>query len=922
MLPTFWETLGIEPTRDERAIKRAYAARLKMTRPEDDPDAFQRLVTARDWALNFARSPEEEEYSFEPVEPAALPPEPIPVTDLDPEPSPEPPQPVFLPEPQAEAPQTSRDPEPDPAFVKLSKDLDALVASILFAQGPNRGDSWSAEPWARLLNDSAQLSIDDRNRFFVLVARKIGELLPPCHIAQRDEFAAFRTGCGKSAVVEAIEKECQFTWVGSGFERHLSHEAVTHYYDWLSVAKSARQLLDRLQNPSKAYFQKNSAIPLLPEEDLPVLLNSVPLRNYYEAVSKSGEWLYRVHERSVLLPAGQLLLMNVLPQGLIHFFAGLALVVAAWYLLPTSVDAFLACLAALALLHLVAAFTYQKTVLRHRGRLVHKADSAGEMIRSYRVTYFLEKLGKSRWISFFVTMDILVKLSLVVPLLMLPEYLSIARNGDKTIHAIISPKVTSVLETVINNPSVSNEELLAFFTRLKDTQTALGLGPGDRTTRADQVKDFYRLRDIESARAEISSQPQDIDFLSGFSGNSSVVRTERGRKLKRILDTYMASDPEQKAVIEGELTDWLKQVKSVEGNTDVQTALWILMPPRTVDHPLLRPAEVLRPYLTQFFFQNINSPAFVSLSLKSYAVNSGLLRILAMSDEEIEAAIPTGKRLSDAVNNTDLTVLSLALPPEDWNMLSGRLYGSSSRTMPAASLEIGDWHDFLKTAELCLTGLPAYDREKVRLVARQGLNDALQSRKDLEASTWQKLTRDLLSVPYCRLFVDIQRNYKDPSLVFDYSEDLHTAVAAARRDGDRARVDRFAFMARQSLSSKLADTSDSETYIRVLWAAVLLRNGSPSETLREIDKISPFANDCAGIHALQGRAFQSLGMNAAAEETSRYAAIKHSYGIMDCDKLPDIPELTLPPADAGPDNLKDAPGATDNVETIINSLKD
>ncbi|RVU14675.1 hypothetical protein [Methylobacterium oryzihabitans] len=118
MTDAAWALLDLAPTRDAAAIRRAYARRLKQTRPDDDPEGFQALLAARDRALAEARrdppdEPAEPGDDAPPVpEPAAAfspaaAPEPAPeviaapvVRDLDPQVEdvtpPEPPSPVVV----------------------------------------------------------------------------------------------------------------------------------------------------------------------------------------------------------------------------------------------------------------------------------------------------------------------------------------------------------------------------------------------------------------------------------------------------------------------------------------------------------------------------------------------------------------------------------------------------------------------------------------------------------------------------------------------------------------------------------------------------------------------------------------------------------------------------------------------------------
>lgn len=70
-----WEILEITPTADEREIRRAYAKKLKVTRPDEDPSGYQALREAFEEAQQLApyyQEMEQEEEEFSPFEEEAL----------------------------------------------------------------------------------------------------------------------------------------------------------------------------------------------------------------------------------------------------------------------------------------------------------------------------------------------------------------------------------------------------------------------------------------------------------------------------------------------------------------------------------------------------------------------------------------------------------------------------------------------------------------------------------------------------------------------------------------------------------------------------------------------------------------------------------------------------------------------------------
>jgi hypothetical protein len=178
-----WQILDIPPSGDERAIKRAYAVKLKVTRPEDDAAAFQLLNDAFERALAHARHrasalAQADDDVTEPAEtPARTPVEP------------------------ARAPAG-----PNPAEVAASLWATFVAASAV-------------QPRLALTNlaaSDAMLNMDVREQFELCAARYcVGEA---CTEALRDAITShYRWGDDDALIARTLPRETQFlrAWLRS-----------------------------------------------------------------------------------------------------------------------------------------------------------------------------------------------------------------------------------------------------------------------------------------------------------------------------------------------------------------------------------------------------------------------------------------------------------------------------------------------------------------------------------------------------------------------------------------------------------------------------------------------------------------------------------------------------------------------------------
>ena len=275
---SIWFILGIETTQDPRAVHRAYAARLKVTRPEDDPSEFQTLVDARQRALDWIKlhtpvsgqqidSTSRLEVASPPL--AIAPYETPGGDDLVGSPAPDRPSSLeSLQELEVGHASQGNDSSSASDLIQLDRDLKALTTPY---------PCWDTAAWGKLLHGIGDLGIDARVTVRTMVIKALIPHLP----APNDVADIPKSFDSILQVVHQIEACLGLAANRSALLAGSDRAATARYGDWVRLCERSRALgrsnieADNRIEINAASFAPEDLRSALPEVILFITLQAV-----------------------------------------------------------------------------------------------------------------------------------------------------------------------------------------------------------------------------------------------------------------------------------------------------------------------------------------------------------------------------------------------------------------------------------------------------------------------------------------------------------------------------------------------------------------------------------------------------------------------------------------------------------------------
>jgi hypothetical protein len=301
-----WDTLGVAPTTDVRAILRAYAEKLRITRPEDDPIAFQRLVEAREFALSWRPAPVEDDDVANADDDVAPPEAERDATEHEPSlessarqpplrwrapaSTPSPPDRLDKAPPRWRAPAAApvgpeRNQAPPPAKALKTTGDDGLPAtfSTRLAERAAATDARFRDlaAWRAVLDLADALSLAEREAARGELAALLAERLPePTRDAQRLDSHLI-------ALVDRLDQDFDLARVANDAKRLPEGPRRALVADWLAACAAERAMAKRRTGGRRAY-RLPTGLPLIPPADRQPALGRVDLITIYDEWARGG----------------------------------------------------------------------------------------------------------------------------------------------------------------------------------------------------------------------------------------------------------------------------------------------------------------------------------------------------------------------------------------------------------------------------------------------------------------------------------------------------------------------------------------------------------------------------------------------------------------------------------------------------------
>jgi tetratricopeptide (TPR) repeat protein len=750
-----WITLGIEPTLDEIEIRRAYARRLRLFRPDEDPRGFQRLAAARDAALtwrgplpNAAVRPElseggsqgnqEEPDRRSEIGPARS------VVDLVQRPKfvdvpyesageREPPEPIEL-EQAAPKPLDEREPLSVPRTLDLKSECAALLDKLLGWDSIRQERlevNWDVKAWEPLLALIDELDLIARDEVREIIARGLFLRLPNKANIPSTILADVRHGSGAAALVERLDAELHFSEDQARFALACGRSALDKYMSWLAAIKGARAAVARAEAGSKSYWDQNG-LPLFPADDRSDALPQKYLERWLTMSRVKGRKLWSFDARTLWVPTARAMQAGLSPLAAI--FVAASVLWLAFVPLSTSKDLIIAGSAFLALLtpRFLAAVFMPRLATFAAITKVRKADRKAlppSLVRSQSVRPFQD--GFAFWIA--GVLDLILAFAIVFVVIYQGGPTFRLRSFEHTPAEVVwSNFVVSVLEKTAYDDSISTPNFVGVY---------------DGLIHAREKLQPRRAADLLATAMDhniLLEQAGSVDqFIQKLGDSKTLINAvAREQKLTALTESYRAATPEDREKLENMIAQWLGLLQSAPEPED-EAAIWAAIPPRTDGAALQHYPYVSRNLALRNVLRSSKGFNDFAFSLSRYAL---------ASDKAFFDLPPNFLVNVVQAAKNDLRDPSLGPnEPADYfkQALGRRLPLADDATFEDGNSNSLALRAFREIADSCLATLNSQSRQAIQDVLIRAIRQAPEALSPTPASYWRDQTRELMADRVC-----------------------------------------------------------------------------------------------------------------------------------------------------------------------------